>query len=156
MNLKKLANKITYCYGTYFTDYNELFLLLWIPGEYSSHWAPHSFGLVPHRNKELCKLLSSLQPNTFAVRLTFNPLLPMLYLYFHSIYLFHIIPSSCLSSRPFTGPQQLATRMRSSCCGPVKDPEERHELGITWNKYIERKYKYSICKCWTSVWLPKC
>ena len=24
------------CYGTYLTDYNELFLLLWIPGEYSS------------------------------------------------------------------------------------------------------------------------
>ena len=22
-----------------------------------SHWAPHSFGLVPHRSKELCKLL---------------------------------------------------------------------------------------------------
>ena len=30
------------------------------------------------------------------------------------------------------------------CCGPVKGPEERHELGITWNKYVERKYKYSI------------
>ena len=25
--------------------------------EYESHWAPHSFGLVPHRSKELCKLL---------------------------------------------------------------------------------------------------
>ena len=25
-----------YCYGTYLKDYNELFLLLWIPGEYSS------------------------------------------------------------------------------------------------------------------------
>ena len=32
------------------------------------------------------------------------------------------------------------------CCGPVKGPEERHELGITWNKYIEQKYKYSIGK----------
>ena len=51
-------------------------------------------------------VLSSLQPNTSAVRLTFNTLLPMLYLYFHSIYLFHIILSLCLSCRPFTGPQQ--------------------------------------------------
>ena len=25
--------------------------------EFKSHWAPHSFGLVPHRSKELCKLL---------------------------------------------------------------------------------------------------
>ena len=32
------------------------------------------------------------------------------------------------------------------CCGPVRGPEERHELRITWNKYIERKYKYSIGK----------
>ena len=31
-------------------------------------------------------------------------------------------------------------------CGPVKGPEERHKLGITWNKYIEQKYKYSIDK----------
>ena len=30
--------------------------------------------------------------------------------------------------------------------GPVKGLEERHELGITWNKYIEQKYKYSIGK----------
>ena len=71
------------CYGTYLTDYNELFLLLWIPGEYSS------------------------QPHTLVVRLTFNTLLSMVYLYFHSIYLFHVIPSLCLSSRPFTNPQQL-------------------------------------------------
>ena len=42
-----------------------------------------------------------------AVRLTFNTLLPMLYLSFCSIYLFHIIPSPCLSSRPFTGPQHI-------------------------------------------------
>ena len=28
------------CYGTYLTDYNELFLLLWIPGEYSSDDKP--------------------------------------------------------------------------------------------------------------------
>ena len=28
--------------------------------EFESHWAPHSFGLVPHRSKELCKLLYSL------------------------------------------------------------------------------------------------
>ena len=33
----------------------------------------------------------------------------MLYLYFHSIYLFHIIPSLCLTSGPFTGPQQIQT-----------------------------------------------
>ena len=33
-----------------------------------------------------------------------------------------------------------------SCCGPVKGPAERHELGITWNKYTEQKYKYSIGK----------
>ena len=32
------------------------------------------------------------------------------------------------------------------CCGPVKGSEERHNLGITWNKYIERKYKNSIGK----------
>ena len=25
--------------------------------EFESHWAPHSFGLVPHWSKELCKLL---------------------------------------------------------------------------------------------------
>ena len=51
-------------------------------------------------------VLSSLQPNTLAVKLTFNTLLPMMYLYFHSIYLFHVIPSLCLSFWPFTGPQQ--------------------------------------------------
>ena len=32
------------------------------------------------------------------------------------------------------------------CCEPVKGPEERHELRITLNKYIEWKYKYSIGK----------
>ena len=32
------------------------------------------------------------------------------------------------------------------CCGPEKSSEERHELKITWNKYIEQKYKYSIGK----------
>ena len=32
------------------------------------------------------------------------------------------------------------------CCRPVKGPEERHKLGITWNKYIEQKYKYIIDK----------
>ena len=32
------------------------------------------------------------------------------------------------------------------CCEPVKGPKERHELRITWNNYIERKYKYSIGK----------
>ena len=42
-----------------------------------------------------------------AVRLTFNTLLLMLYLYFCLIYLFHVIPSLCLSSGPFTDPQQL-------------------------------------------------
>ena len=42
-----------------------------------------------------------------AVRLTFNTLLPMLYLYFRSIYLFHVILSSCLSSKLFIGPQHL-------------------------------------------------
>ena len=31
-------------------------------------------------------------------------------------------------------------------CGPVKCLEDRHKLGITWNKYIEWKYKYSIGK----------
>ena len=34
----------------------------------------------------------------------------------------------------------------ATCCGPVKGPEERHELGITWNKYNEQMYKYSIGK----------
>ena len=34
----------------------------------------------------------------------------------------------------------------TDCCEPVKGPEERHELGITWKKYIERKYKYSMGK----------
>ena len=34
------------CYGTYLTDYNELFLLLWIPGEYSSRsWVNSSLTL---------------------------------------------------------------------------------------------------------------
>ena len=45
--------------------------------------------------------------NTLAVRLTFNTLLPMLYLYFRSIYLLHVIPSSCLSSWPFTVQEHL-------------------------------------------------
>ena len=31
-----------------------------------------------------------------------------------------------------------------TCYGKVKCPEERH--GITWNKYIEWKYQYSIGK----------
>ena len=43
--------------------------------------------------------------NTLAVRLMFNSLLPILYLYFYSIYLFRVISSSCLSSGPFTGPR---------------------------------------------------
>ena len=43
-----------------------------------------------------------------AVKLTFNTLLPMLYLYFRSIYLFYIIPSLSLSSRTFTGPQHYS------------------------------------------------
>ena len=30
------------------------------------------------------------------------------------------------------------------CCGPLKGPEERHELRIMGNQYIERKYQY--CK----------
>ena len=34
----------------------------------------------------------------------------------------------------------------NSCDGPVKGLEERHELRITWIKYIEWKYKYSIGK----------
>ncbi len=34
------------CYGTYLTDDNELFLLLWIPGEYSSQcWVNSSLTL---------------------------------------------------------------------------------------------------------------
>ena len=31
--------------------------LLTYTSEFESHWAPHTFGLVPHRSKELCKLL---------------------------------------------------------------------------------------------------
>ena len=27
--------------------------------EFESHWVPHSIGLVPHRSKELCKLLGT-------------------------------------------------------------------------------------------------
>ena len=53
--------KFSYCYGNQPVDCNELFLLLLIPGEYSSRW------------------WSSPQPNTLAVRLTFNTFLPMLY-----------------------------------------------------------------------------
>ena len=34
----------------------------------------------------------------------------------------------------------------SYCCGPVKGLDERQELRIMWNKYIERKYKYRIGK----------
>ena len=44
-----------------------------------------------------------------AVRQTLNTLLPMLYLYFRSIYLFHVILNSCFSSGPFTGPQQYTS-----------------------------------------------
>ena len=36
LKLKKAQNELANCYSTYLTDYNELFLLLWIPGEYSS------------------------------------------------------------------------------------------------------------------------
>ena len=57
--------------------------------------------------KIFISVLSLLRPNALAVRLTFNALLPMLYLYFRSIYLFHVILSSCLSSGSLTGPQQL-------------------------------------------------
>ena len=73
-------------------------------------WTHLKNGLVPYFSGGGTenRYLSSLQPNTLAVRLTFNTLLPMLYLYFRSIYLFHVIPSSCLSSGPFTGPQQLS------------------------------------------------
>ena len=35
LNISK-CNVLNKYYGTYLTDYNELFLLLWIPGEYSS------------------------------------------------------------------------------------------------------------------------
>ena len=66
-------------------------------------------GLVPYLSGGGTenKYLSWLQANTLAIRLMFNTLLPMLYLYFRSIYLFHIIPSLYLSSEPFTGPQQI-------------------------------------------------
>ena len=40
----------------------------------------------------------------------------MLYLYFHSIYLFHVIPNSCLTSRPFTGPQQYEYLKQTDMC----------------------------------------
>ena len=42
-----------------------------------------------------------------AIRLSFNTLLLMLYLYFRPIYLFHVIPSLSLSSRSFTDPEQI-------------------------------------------------
>ena len=32
-----------------------------------SHWAPHSFGLVPHRSKELCKLLCCNTVSIFSI-----------------------------------------------------------------------------------------
>ena len=35
--------------------------------EFESHWVPHSFGLVPHRSKELCKLpykVAAIRPPT--------------------------------------------------------------------------------------------
>ena len=35
------------------------------------------------------------------------------------------------------------TEVWTHCCGPVKGPEERHKLRITWNKNIEWKYKNS-------------
>ena len=34
--LQKFSMWLPFCYGTYLMDYNELFLLLWIQGEYSS------------------------------------------------------------------------------------------------------------------------
>ena len=42
--------------------------------------------------------------------------------------------------------RDLLSDVLSMCCGPIKGPEERHELEIMWNKYIECKYKYSIGK----------
>ena len=39
------------------------------------------------------------------------------------------------------------------CCRPVKGPEERHELGITWNKYIEWKYE-NCARNWILTILP--
>ena len=75
-------------YGTYLTDYNELFLLLWIQENIHLGWV----------NSSLTLWQSDWRSTLF---------LPILYLYFRSIYLFPIIPNSCLSSGPFTGPQQF-------------------------------------------------
>ena len=61
---------ITYCYGTKPAECNELFLLLLIPGEYSSRW------------------WISPQLNTLPVRLTFNTFLPMLFI----LSLIYIVP----------------------------------------------------------------
>ena len=56
-----------FCDGTQPVDCNEFFLLLLIPGEYSSWW------------------WSLFQPNTLVVRLTLNRFLPMLYYTFVNI-----------------------------------------------------------------------
>ena len=45
-----------------------------------------------------------------------------------------------------TLPRLCNTVHKQNCCGPVKGLKGRHELRITWNKYIEQKYKYSIGK----------
>ena len=43
-------------------------------------------------------------------------------------------------------PDIYTEKILSYYCRPVKDLEERDKLRITWNKYIERKYKYSLGK----------
>ena len=85
-------------YGTYLTDYNELFLLLWIPGDYSSQ----------------CEVNSSLPLWQSDWRST---LFYLCCIYtFVQYTLFHVIPSSCLSSGPFIGPQHKSIYLSISVC----------------------------------------
>ena len=43
--------------------------------EFESHWLSHSYGLVPHLSKKLCKLMLVLASYSYAVRLIFGQIL---------------------------------------------------------------------------------
>ena len=54
--------------------------------EFESHWAPHSFGLVPHQSKALCKLLKLYITTGISWVLT-------LFIAFNSVLNMHIYPT---------------------------------------------------------------
>ena len=109
-------------------------ILLWIPGEYSSRCCVNSS--LTLWQSDWCSTL----------------FLPMLYLYFHSIYLFHVILSLCPSSGPFTGPQQLWTLIdliKKKVSHSKK--QEADDIPYIWKN---KTGFLSICGCVsTAMWL---